>query len=1147
MSWWFLTVCLLVYASLSSAPQSPVPMTSPARARQSAAMTPPQPVTPSRSPRIAAQKRDAPRASSEGPVLPVSWKHHLPKEQHEWISRAMFKRDAAGRAVLTEQLRMWWFPPPPRPVLHQPPASPAAFFTRPFCIWMPYRMWAFRLSCQQPECLRAAHRLTACGLYKTVRRVLDLDGWYYLATEYLECRRCHKKVAGWSRDVLEQLDPAHRALFPAILTYRLSCDVKVVRLMRERSLGNSVTALYHKLKEQHSETWMTNTMRYLAVCKKFRVPGAAAQSLEAPPQMLPIPSPHWLLTVHAEDIRSRISEMKARITSVFGSVLKMDSTKKVTKKLAGDAAGTAAWATNVGNEFGQVLMSVLTSHEGDGLLPMAAGLMGRYRDAGVPPPKLMYVDRDCCSRTGRSKVAAMFHEWEELVVRLDVWHLMRRFSVGVTTDSHQLYGIFMAKLSACIFEWDAGDVARLREAVQTELKGKGITHSTEDELTAKLSAKLLARHCRRRTRGARETKQLIDQLLVAFTDVKDTMGIPLLDKERMDVIWDTQRQHLDCIQDPPGIQLYTKTGQVTKGGVVLPVYRCARGSTSLESFHLHLSHFIPGSSANAENFQAYLLEGLVRWNEDRASSAVNRSEQVLRCYTGHMQHALNQLSEEMLGCKLVEDYTKPREYTGELIGVEYLFSQQCKELRDDIGRDPDAPDGTPDDLSEWEDEGFGEAESYVGVDNDPTVDPLSLDDPVPKVAEAEAAASPPAKSEDASADPVLPSQEPEAEEVFRGPDGAPGYECVVRLARYLVDLRDEACLSEKQVADIVALWNRLPDVDKQRVSYQPRHRERLLQGRFKASHAKSTVSSGVESLKRCLLGEGTGPAQWPDASRLVEAICLELCDVHPHGRRVAGARVNRWAAILQDYGRIRRLVLNSPGLVQATSLQLYEINQRTLSVWHNSIQKKQEQTVLAMEIPLPKPSLTAAVPLPQPSEKVPEEYPRTFSFPTPPDLSGQAAQRRRPATAAPASAPPVQLPQPPASGGTVLFLQPSAPLTNQPALLLLQPASQPFQPTLMPGPPQPVQPTQPAQPERKWSRTTEWRRRKEAEALSKHQGYSTLPAKFHQQTHYRCSSCGQPKTREFGHSRIGNRSFCATAEGKTLEEWLAEQEEQGDR
>ena len=40
------------------------------------------------------------------------------------------------------------------------------------------------------------------------------------------------------------------------------------------------------------------------------------------------------------------------------------------KKLAEKAAGTASWVTNVGNEYGQVLMSVLTD-TGDGLQDMA--------------------------------------------------------------------------------------------------------------------------------------------------------------------------------------------------------------------------------------------------------------------------------------------------------------------------------------------------------------------------------------------------------------------------------------------------------------------------------------------------------------------------------------------------------------------------------------------------------------------------------------------------------------------------------------------------------------------------------------------------------------------------------------------------------
>jgi len=90
------------------------------------------------------------------------------------------------------------------------------------------------------------------------------------------------------------------------------------------------------------------------------------------------------------------------------------------------------------------------------------------------------------------------------------------------------------------------------------------------------------------------------------------------------------------------------TGHINKGGVQLPDYRCARGTTFLESFHLHLARyvcayiknviavrrllmhrFIPGSSASDVHFQMYLLEGLSRWNQAcRLTAAVQACENI---------------------------------------------------------------------------------------------------------------------------------------------------------------------------------------------------------------------------------------------------------------------------------------------------------------------------------------------------------------------------------------------------------------------------------------------------------------------------------------------------------------------------------------
>ena len=63
------------------------------------------------------------------------------------------------------------------------------------------------------------------------------------------------------------------------------------------------------------------------------------------------------------DVWSRLPQLQAAVTSVGGSILKIDSTKKVCKKLLGAATGSATWATNVGNARGEVLMSVLAESE----------------------------------------------------------------------------------------------------------------------------------------------------------------------------------------------------------------------------------------------------------------------------------------------------------------------------------------------------------------------------------------------------------------------------------------------------------------------------------------------------------------------------------------------------------------------------------------------------------------------------------------------------------------------------------------------------------------------------------------------------------------------------------------------------------------
>ncbi|KAM9723716.1 uncharacterized protein ACNS7B_019020 [Menidia menidia] len=348
-----------------------------------------------------------------------------------------------------------------------------------------------------------------------------------MVTETLLCGKCKASHVSWSQVVLQQLDLAHRSEFRVILTQKYACDVRVIRFLRERGLGNSPTRVLKQLRENHTEEWLHRVGRYATECESFiERPGLLPVVFPEPPGPAIVPSCKWLLSVYSQDILTRLEDTKAHITSIHGTILKMDSTKKITKKLAGTAKGTGLWLTSVGNEYGQILISVLTAQEGAGLDKMADGLVKRYAQAGVDP-----------------------------------------------------------LLSS--------DLALLREAKAQQLQAQGLSSV---DVHRHLSREELALHCRRRTRGEETTVGLLEELLsyLMGSHGNDSLGVPLFDQERMEHIWQVQKKHVKCIQDPPGVALYTKTGELTKGGVRLQVLRCARGSTSLESFHLHLNRFIPG-------------------------------------------------------------------------------------------------------------------------------------------------------------------------------------------------------------------------------------------------------------------------------------------------------------------------------------------------------------------------------------------------------------------------------------------------------------------------------------------------------------------------------------------------------------------------
>ena len=81
------------------------------------------------------------------------------------------------------------------------------------------------------------------------------------------------------------------------------------------------------------------------------------------------------------------------------------------------------------------------------------------------------------------------------------------------------------------------------------------------------------------------------------------------------------------------------------------------------------------TAANSVAFQAFLLDGVTRWNAGRAVGAVQDPDNTLYTFDKFLQHQLNSLTMSIRNEEFSPPFTPPGKYTGELIGVEYLRSQ----------------------------------------------------------------------------------------------------------------------------------------------------------------------------------------------------------------------------------------------------------------------------------------------------------------------------------------------------------------------------------------------------------------------------------------------------------------------------------------
>ncbi|KAM4566587.1 uncharacterized protein PAE49_010147 [Odontesthes bonariensis] len=280
----------------------------------------------------------------------------------------------------------------------------------------------------------------------------------------------------------------------------------------------------------------------------------------------------------------------------------MDSTKKVVKKLSGEGHCSAEWLTSIGNEYSQIVTFVLTCEEStEKLEPMCRGVMERFRLANQPVPSILYVDRGCCRAQGPTAVETLFWSWVDsgTVVRLDIFHWIHRFDAAVRTESHSKYAVFKSALAGAVLAYNRADLELLIKAVRAKDPTALNAVTDEDVVRLFISREQLKRHVRRVTQGAQVMFRLTD---LAIEELKgpaglDKSGVSLFKTPAaIDEMWAAQQRHLECIQDPPDINMYRVARTTTINKVHVPYYKCLRGNNSLEGFHKALPNMIPEST-----------------------------------------------------------------------------------------------------------------------------------------------------------------------------------------------------------------------------------------------------------------------------------------------------------------------------------------------------------------------------------------------------------------------------------------------------------------------------------------------------------------------------------------------------------------------
>ncbi|XP_073673185.1 uncharacterized protein [Garra rufa] len=409
-------------------------------------------------------------------------------------------------------------------------------------------------------------------------------------------------------------------------------------------------------------------------------------------------SAHYLTDCLLHEYQRQERAIIQLLQGTFGQAFHSDHTRKVARKVTFTSGTMSSYA--IMNESWMILSWVMVQSETEkSLEPMYRGLANRYQTAGMEKAHYQWVDRDCCapfrvpdshktehlnweawqttddiiaeatSGNLENKCASRSFYNQHIMIKLDLFHCMRRFLRECVSEHHALYSSFSQFLSAAFCVVDQEDLQKLKDAYA--FCGIEPANPTKQHIRE---------HCRTKITQPKELVRRVEDVMHHFHLAGDPDGVPLY-KPSMLKTWRIQRVHIlrGCLSDPEvaGEILYRHGGilqlnHVQGEGAKVPVWIPIRGTSQQEGYHFHQAQWVTGTRVSSELFQAQGMTGVARWNFQRLVDLKQPGVQLPAAFDPALMAEMNTVSERLLGVPKYPALWVCSRDTAERFGLEYV-------------------------------------------------------------------------------------------------------------------------------------------------------------------------------------------------------------------------------------------------------------------------------------------------------------------------------------------------------------------------------------------------------------------------------------------------------------------------------------------